>query len=197
MKYRTILARLAVIGMAGTTAVLLAGPAQAGVAGGYGHTISGNEYIVGAVHGKAALANTPTFPLTWKGLVNQHSLFTVPGGQGQKGSSATLPSRLGGLELTLTSNFSFKVLYLNRHSCYAVGETYASLTVDGKTGTGLFWGASGNGSVTIIFGGFLPRYKNGACNLYGQTTNPRGAFEVIKIKITPLTVRVHRHRHHH
>ena len=53
---------------------------------------------------------------------------------------------------------------------------------------------SGNGSVTQTFGSFLPKNKNGTCNINGNPTNPRGAFAVIKIKITPLTIVVH---HHH
>ena len=124
--------------MAAATALLLSGPAQASVTTSHTHKISGNEYIAGAVFGKAALANTPTFPLRWRGLIKQRSQFTVPGGNGGKGSSATLPSRKGGLELTLTSNFAFKLLYMNKRTCYSIGQTKATLMVDGATGTGLF-----------------------------------------------------------
>jgi hypothetical protein len=194
MKHRTIFTRLAIFAMAAATALLLSGPAQASVTTSHTHKISGNEYIAGAVFGKAALANTPTFPLRWRGLIRQRSQFTVPGGNGGKGSSATLPSRKGGLELTLTSNFAFKLLYMNKRTCYSIGQTKATLMVDGATGTGLFKDASGNGSVTQIFGAFLPKNKNGTCNINGNPTNPRDAFAVIIIKITPLTFVVH---HHH
>jgi hypothetical protein len=194
MKYRIILTRLAVFAIAAATALLVSGPAQGSVTTSHSHTIRSNEYISGAVYGKAALANTPTFPLRWRGLINQRSEFTVPGGNGGKGSSATLPSRRGGLELTLTSNFAFKLLYMNNRTCYSIGQTKAPLTVDGATGTGLFKGASGNGSVMQVFGAFLPKNKNGTCNVNGNPTSARGAFAVITIKITPLTIVVH---HHH
>jgi len=187
MKRLTISSRLAVLGMAAATAVFLSGPAQASVTTCHPPTISGNEYISGAVNGEAVLADTLTFRLEWLGLVNQSSEFTLPGpGSG----SATLPSAQGDLEIALTSDFTFKVLSMNSSTCYVVSQVSGTVAVDGTDSTGLFKGASGNGSLTETLGAFRPKNKDGTCHIFGNLTNPSGAFDVITIKITPLTIAV-------
>jgi hypothetical protein len=192
MKRKIIAPGLAVLGMAAATAILSSGPSQASVTTGHTRTISGNEYISGAVHGKTVLANTLTFHLRWRGLISQSSEFTLPGAGG-KGSSATLSSRPGGLEVTLTSNFAFKVLAMNSRTCYVVGQTSGTLAVDGATGTGLFDGAAGTGSLAETLGAFRPKNKDGTCNIFGTLTNPRGAFDLLKVNITPLTIAATQH----
>lgn len=193
MKRQIIPPRLAVLGIAAATTMLLSGPAQASATTDHTHTASGNEYIAGVVHGKTVLASTLTFHLRWGGLVSQSSEFTLPGAGGQ-GSSATLPSRRGGLEVTLTSNFAFKVLYMNSRTCYVVGQTSGTLAVDSAASTGSFKGASGNGSLAETLGAFRPKNTNGTCNIFGNLTNPSGAFDVITIKISPLAIA--RPKHH-
>jgi len=185
MKRQTIIIRFAVLGMAAATAMLLSGPAQASVTTDQTHAISGDENISGVVYGEAVLGNILTFPLSWRGLISQSSEFTLPSGGS---SSATLPSGLGGLEITLTSNFTFKILYMNSSTCYVVGQTSGTIAVDGASSTGAFKGASGSGSLAETLGAFRPENPDGSCDIFGNLTDSRGAFDVLTIKITPLTI---------
>ena len=187
MKRLTISPRLAVLGMAAATAVFLSGPAQASVTTSHTRTISGNEYMVGAVYGETVLADILTFHLQWLGLVNQNSEFTLPA---PGSSSATLPSAQGDLEVALTSDFTLKVLSMNSSTCYVVTQASGNISVDGTDSTGLFNGASGNGSLAETLGALRPKNEDGTCDIFGDLTNPSGAFDVLTIKITPLTIAV-------
>lgn len=167
---------------------IAAGPAMAGTTG-HTRSISGNEYLYGAVYGRAALAPTVTLPTQLSGLVRTHSDFTLPNGNGP----ATIPTPKGTLHATQVNQgtSSGKI----SKSCYAVFNSYFPVKVTG--GTGVFWHASGSGRAHLQFTGYVPRYTSGPhkgqCNENGIPTTSRGASDSLYVQITPLTIVVRGH----
>jgi hypothetical protein len=167
---------------------LAAGSAMAGTSS-HTKTVSGNEYLYGAVYGKAALAQNPTLPLQLRGLVRTHSKFTPPNGNGP----ATIPTPKGNLDAKQVNNgtSSMKI----SKNCYAVFNQSFPVKVTG--GTGVFWHASGSGRAHLQFTGYLPRYTSGShkgqCNENGNPTTAKGASESLYAQITPMTIVVQRH----
>ena len=176
---------ITILGMAATAVLLASGSARASDITHQTHAASADEHISGVVYGATVLADTLTFPLQWRGLVDQSSEFTLPSGGSP---SATLPSRLGSLGIDLTSNFTFQVRYMNSSTCYVIGQTSGAITVDGATSTGAFKDATGTGTLTETLGAFRPKNPDGSCNIFGNLTDPRGAFDALTIEIAPLTI---------
>jgi hypothetical protein len=180
--YRTIITRFAAVAAAGATAVLLAGPAQASTSA--AEAVSGTEHISGVVFGKQAIASSPTYPLTFTGLVRSTSLFTPPSGNGP----AVLPTPKGGLGVTLVRPMSFHVISTDRRTCYGVFRFSAALRVVTRLSTGVFKGATGSGAVSITQGARFGRKSSGACNFRGNPVSGRDAFNALAARIA-LTLR--------
>ena len=89
MHLRMKLAALAMVG--GTAALVLAGsPALAS-----SHAITGPEIAYGAVYGKAATANNPVIPVTWRGLVRAHGVFSTTARPRRRASTTPSSPRPG------------------------------------------------------------------------------------------------------
>ena len=181
--YRTFITRLAAVAAAGATAVLLAGAAQASTGAAAG-TVSGTEHISGVVFGKDAIASSPTYPLTFTGLVRTTSLFTPPSGNGP----AVLPTPKGGLGAQLVRPMRFHVISTDRRTCYGVFRFSAALRVVTRLSTGVFKGATGKGAVAITQGAHFGRGSSGACNFRGNPVSGRDAFNALAARIA-LTLR--------
>jgi hypothetical protein len=180
--YRTIITRLASVAAAGATAVLLAGPAQASTATAAGK-VSGTEHISGVVFGRAAIANRPTYPLIFYGLVRSTSLFRPPAT-----GPAVLPTPKGGLGARLVRPFRFHVISTDRRTCYGVFRFTAGLRVVTRLSTGVFKGATGRGTVSITQGAHFPRRASGGCNFRGRPVSGKDAFNALAARIS-LTLR--------
>jgi hypothetical protein len=179
--YRTIITRVAAVAAAGATAILLAGPAQAGT--GAVATVSGTEHISGVVFGKSALSNRPTYPLTFTGLVRTTSLFRPP-----KNGPAVLPTPKGGLGARLVRPMRFHVISTDRRTCYGVFRFSAGLRVVTRLSTGVFKGATGSGAVSITQGAHFGRKSSGACDFRGNPVSGKDAFNALRATIS-LTLR--------
>lgn len=166
---------------------LVAGPAMAGTTG-HVRSVSGNEYISGAVYGQAVLAQTTTLPLKFRGLVRTYSNFTLPN---NNGNTATIPTPQGNLHLMVVGAMVSTMKFLP--GCYGIADTNFAIKVTG--GTGVFRGAFGPGHVQLVFKAYLPRYKGrphkGQCNPNGNPTTPKGAEAALYAQVTPLTIHVH------
>ena len=180
--YRTIITRLATVAAAGATAVLLAGPAQAGTGAAAG-TVSGTEHISGVVFGKNAIRNRPTYPLIFYGLVRTTSMFRPPAT-----GPAVLPTPKGGLGARLVRPMKFHVISTDRRTCYGVFRFSAGLRVVTRLSTGVFKGATGSGAVSITQGAHFPRGSSGACNFRGKPVSGKDAFNALAARIA-LTLR--------
>jgi hypothetical protein len=167
---------------------IAAGPAMAGTTG-HTRSISGNEYLYGAVYGRAAIAPTTTLPTQLRGLVRTYSNFTLPNGN----APATIPTPKGTLH-AIQVNQGTNSGKIGKH-CYAVFNSYFPVKVTG--GTGVFWHASGSGRAHLTFTGYLPRYTSGPhkgqCNENGNPTTSKGASTALYVQITPLTIVVRGH----
>lgn len=181
--YRTIITRFAAVAAAGAAAVLLAGPAQASSTAA-ARTVSGRELISGVAFGKNAVSSHTTYPLTFRGLVRTTSLFTPP-----SGNIAVLPTPRGGLGVRLVQPMTFRLISVDRRNCYAVERFTSALRVVTRTSTGVFTGATGQGSVSITNGAFLPRRASGGCNLQGNPVSARDAFSALGARIALMLVR--------
>ena len=82
--------KLATLGVAGGTAalVLAATPALAG-SHAASKGITAPETAYGAVYGKAATANNLVMPVTWRGQVYAHGVFSTGGAAPKKGQEHT------------------------------------------------------------------------------------------------------------
>jgi hypothetical protein len=179
--HRIIITRLAAVAAAAAAAVLLTGPAQAGTAAAAG-TATGTEHISGVAFGKNAISNHTTYPLTFTGLVRTTSIFTPP-----SGNNAVLPTPRGNLGARLVRPMRAHVISLDKRNCYGVEQFTSGLQVVTSKSTGVFAGATGKGSVSLMFGAFLRR-KNGACNMRGQPVSAKNAFSTLRAQIA-LTLR--------
>jgi len=131
-------------------------------------SVTGPEYASGAVYGKAAAANNPVIPLTWRGLVNAHSKFSPGGSAPKKGSHYTFTTSAGKFTVLITAppaNYAS----VNVKACHFAASTYVAFTALGGRSTGRFHGLSGPGAVKVYFAGYGPRYtsgkKKGQCNM--------------------------------
>jgi len=179
--HRITIVRLAAVATAAAAAVLVAVPSQAATAGATG-TVSGKELISGVAFGKNAISSHTTYPLTFTGLVRTTSIFTPP-----SGNRAVLPTPRGNLGAMLVPPMKGHLVSLDKRTCYGVEQFTAGLRVATGTSTGVFAGATGKGSVTLMFGAFLPR-KNGACNPQGNPVSAKDAFSTLDARLA-LTLR--------
>lgn len=121
-----------------------------------GRTVTGPEVVTGAVHGAAALANTPHIPLTFAGVVPTTDSGFVLGNGG--GNAHTLTTPAGKLNITglgsksATQTASPKTCWFT----YTVTQQFKF-----TSGTGKFTGASGPGAYQIFFGAYAPRFTSG------------------------------------
>jgi|HubBroStandDraft_3_1064219.scaffolds.fasta_scaffold258278_2 hypothetical protein len=158
---RHLTMKLATLAVAGAAAVTLAAtPALA--------SVTGPEFASGAVYGKAAAANNPVIPLTWRGLVNAHGNFSPNGPAPKKGQHHTFTTSAGKLVVVVTAppaNYQS----VNTKACHFAASTYVAFSAVGSRSTGRFHGLTGPGAVKVYFAGYGPRYtsgkKKGQCNL--------------------------------
>ena len=170
--------KLAALAMAGGTAalVLTAAPALAS-SHATSNAVTGPEIAYGAVYGKPATANNPVIPVTWRGLVNAHGVFSTNGPAPTKGQHHTFTTSAGNLAVVVTaaptSSQSFNV-----KACHFSFTTYVVFATLGGKSTGKFAGASGPGAVQVYFAGYGPRYKSGPKK--GQCNSSQNAPELAK-----------------
>lgn len=184
MRFRLKLGAVALVAASAT--LLAAGPAMAGTC----CPVSGNENVDGAVYGEAAIAQSTTIPLRLSGMVDTHSVFTLPG---YNRPAATIPTPKGDLYARLVGKMvNTSKVYSN---CYAIFNVYSTLKITG--GTGEFRGAHGPGHLHLLFAAFVPRYKSGRqkgqCNPNANPVGPQGAEAALDAQVTPLTILVHKH----
>jgi hypothetical protein len=160
--------KLAALAMAGGTAalVLTAAPALAS-SHAASTAVTGPEIAHGAVYGKPATANNPVIPVTWRGLVNTHGVFSTNGPPPTKGQHHTFTTSAGNLAVVVTANPTNSQSF-NLKACHFSFTTYVAFAVVGGKSTGAFAGTSGPGAVQVYFAGFGARYtsgpKKGQCN---------------------------------
>ena len=153
--------KLAALAMTGGTALALtAAPAMA--------SVTGPETAYGVVYGKAAAANNPVIPLTWRGLVNAHGSFSPNGPAPKKGQHHTFNTSAGKLIVVVTAPAA-NYASVNTKACHFSATTYVDFAAVGSRSTGKFAGLSGNGAVKVNFAGYGPKYtsgkKKGQCNM--------------------------------
>lgn len=154
MKLRMKLAALAMAG--GAAALVLAGsPALAS-----SRPVTGPEIASGAVFGKPATVNNPVIPVTWRGLVRAHGVFSPTGPTPKKGQHHTFATSAGNLAVVVTANPT-STQNFNPKACHLAFSTYVVFKVVGSQSTGAFAGTRGPGAVRVHFAGFVPRYKSG------------------------------------
>ncbi len=146
--------KLGALAAAGSTAllVLAAGPALAST-----QSVTGPEVISGAVHGEAALANTPVIPVTFRGVVRAHGSFTP---SGSKSHTQTILTSAGTIVLHGTG-YKNNSQTANLKTCFFSSTQDLTFTVLGGKSTGAFAGASGPGAAQVYFAAFEPRYTSG------------------------------------
>ena len=181
--------KIGAAGLAGASATLLAVvPAQASTAGhGPGGRISGPEFLAGSVRGPAAISNSPTIPLKLSGLVSTFGATNLGGNSTHR----TVFTFKGRIFVVTFPNTQTSSSFVNPRNCFAVVTQREAFRVVG--GTGVFWGASGPGQVRITFGAFVPRKRNGRCDVNAGPVTSRGAFIRFFAVVTPLTIRIHHH----
>ncbi len=155
------------IGVAGAT-LLVAGGGLAIAASSATSSVTGPEVVSGVVHGKAAIANTPSIPLTLSGVVattdhgfvlgdshsNTHMLKTAAGNLTVKGIGKQTESES-----------------LNSKTCRVTFIVRQRFTFAASGSTGKFAGASGPGAYQITLVAFVPRYTSGAHKGQCNTSN--------------------------
>ncbi|MBV9204603.1 MAG: hypothetical protein JO037_04175 [Actinobacteria bacterium] len=140
----------------GAAALVLAGtPAMAN-----SQAITGPETAYGAVYGKPATANNPVIPLTWRGLVNAHGVFSPTGPGPKKGQRHTFTTSAGNLTVVVTAKPTNSQSF-DPKACHFSFTTYVVFAVLGGKSTGKFAGTSGPGAVQVYFAGYGPRYTSG------------------------------------
>lgn len=181
--------KLAALGVAcGTAVLVLAGTPALASSHANAKTSTGPEVISGAVTGKAATANAPKIPLTFRGLVNARGVIILSGGS--KSRTHTLSSSAGKFTVMATGKKQNSQTE-NKKTCHFTFTQDISYNVAGSKSTGAFAGASGPGAVRIYFAAYAPRFKSGPhkgqCNGNG-TPLSRGAVASF-LASTALTVK--------
>lgn len=150
--------RLATLTVAGGTAVLVLTGTPA-LAGSHANakTSTGPEVISGAVTGKAALANAPKIPLTFRGVVYARGAITLSGNS--KNKTHTLSSSAGKFTVLGTGKQSSQTA--SKKTCRFTFTQDVTYHVLGSKSTGAFAGASGPGAARILFSAYEPRFKSG------------------------------------
>jgi len=166
MQLRIKLAALALAG--GTAALVLAGAPALASSQASSKAITGPEIAYGAVYGKPATVNNPIIPVTWRGLVNAHGVFSTGGsGPPKKGQQHTFTTSAGNLTVVVTAAPTQSQSF-NASACRFSFTTYVVFAVVGGQSTGKFAGTSGPGAVQVYGAGNVPRYtsgpKKGQCN---------------------------------
>ena len=153
--------KLAALAMAGGTAALMltAVPALAG-SHAASNAVTGPEVAYGAVYGKPATANNPIIPVTWRGLVNAHGVFSTNGPPPTKGQHHTFTTSAGNLTVVVTAPPTNSQSF-NVKACHFSFTTYVVFAALGGKSTGKFAGTSGPGAVQVYFAGYGPRYTSG------------------------------------
>jgi hypothetical protein len=161
MQLRT---KLAALTMAGATAmlVLASTPAMAS------QTVTETAY--GAVYGKAATANNPVIPVTWRGLVSAHGVFATGGGAPKKGQLHTFVTSAGNLTALVTAT-AIPAQTTNLKACHFTFSVTVPFTAVGAKSTGKFAGASGPGVVKVAGAGYGPKYTSGPHKGQCNTSN--------------------------
>lgn len=129
---------------------------------------TGPEVIQGAVHGKAANANTPHIPLTLRGVVNTSEPRFVLGNG--KGNNHTLGTKAGKLAVHATGKQQTSQA-VSRKTCHVAFTIRQTLNVVGSKSTGAFAGASGPGAYQVYFAAYFPRYTSGKHKGQCNTSN--------------------------
>jgi hypothetical protein len=124
---------------------------------------SGTEVIYGKLTGPAAMANNPTFRLTFTGPVATTGMIPL-GGSPKKGATHTFSTAAGDLAVTLGSSGTNTGGLKSTKTCLAVFGTTVPFTVDGAKSTGKFAGAAGTGKAVVVFSGRLPKLSSGKCD---------------------------------
>ena len=171
MQLRIKLAALAVAG--GTAALVLTGsPALAS-----SQAITGPESAYSVLYGKPATANSPIFPVTWRGLVSAHGVFSPTGPTPKKGQHHTFTTSAGNLTVLVTATPTSSQSF-NPKACRFSFTTYVVFAAVGGQSTGKFAGASGPGAVQVYGAGNVPRYTSGKHK--GQCNTSPNAPELAK-----------------
>jgi hypothetical protein len=189
MQLRMKLTTVAAAGAA-SVALVAGGTALASTHASTSKSVTGPEVIAGTVHGKAALANAPTIPLQWLGVVRTRSVINLGGSGPHKGSVKTLKSRAGNLTVMVTSKPTSSQQVNTRTCRFSFRQDIPVRVVSSKS-TGAFAGASGPGAAQVTFAATAPRFKSGPkkgqCNPNGQP-KARGASASFLASVV-LTVR--------
>lgn len=164
--------KLAALAMAGSTAALvLAGVPALASSQTASKAITGPEIASSVLHGKPATANNPIFPVTWRGLVHAHGVFSPTGPTPKKGQRHTFITSAGNLRVVVTAAPTNRQSF-NAKSCHFSFTTYVVFAAVGTKSTGKFAGTSGPGAVQVYGAGYGARYKSGPhkgqCNPNGQ-----------------------------
>jgi hypothetical protein len=158
MQYKIKLAALAMAG--GTAALVLAAtPALASSHAGH-KPVTVPEHAYGAVHGQSAIADNPTIPLAWGGLVRAHGVFSPNGPAPTKGQHHTFDTSAGKLVVVVTAPPA-ESQNANPKTCKFSYSTNVNFAALGGLSTGRFAGVSGRGGVQFSESGYLPRYQSG------------------------------------
>jgi hypothetical protein len=169
MQLRTKLAALAMA--AGAAVLVLAStPAVAS-------STTVTETASGAIYGKAAAANNAVVPVTWRGVVNAHGVFSTAGAPPKKGQRHTFTTSAGTLTVQVTAA-PVNTQSVNLKACHFSFSTTVAFAVVGGKSTGKFAGASGNGVAKVLGAGSVPRLTSGPHK--GQCNTSNNAPELAK-----------------
>ncbi len=146
------------IGAAGA-ALLVAGGGLAVAAAGANSSVTGPEVVSGAVHGKAAIANTPSIPLTMSGVVSTTDHGFVLGDS--HSSTHTLNTAAGKLTVKGIGK-QVESESLNAKTCRVSYTVRQRFTFEASGSTGKFAGASGPGAYQVALVAYVPRYTSGS-----------------------------------
>lgn len=166
--------KLAALAMAGGTATLMltAAPAMAST-----KAVTGPEVAYSVIYGKAAAANTPVFPVTWRGLVDAHGTFSPTGPTPVKGQHFVFTTSAGNLAVVVTATPTSSQS-MNVKACHFSFTTYVVFKVVDGMSTGKFHWTQGPGAVKVYFAGYGPRYTSGPHK--GQCNTSPNAPELAK-----------------
>jgi hypothetical protein len=150
---------------------------------------SGTETIHGKITAAEALANNPTFHLTFTGPVNTTSTNSL-GSSPTKGGSYTFKTHAGNLVVTFVNAASNTGGLTSSKTCQAAFSTSVPFNVDGSKSTGQFAGATGSGGkAVVVFSGELPRLKNGQCDQSQNAEPSQKTATATFTATTPLTLK--------